>query len=249
MKNGLKSIGKASLYFGVYFLAQAIVGAVLGAVISVGLTAELMATGQALDEALLMEQMTAKILEMTSLMVLVSGAIALVIYGIIFLVRKKNMAKEICLTKIDMKSILPIVIMAVGFNLLITLVLNLIPFPENWMESYMANSGGLQEGNTIINWVSVVIMAPVVEEIVFRGLIYTRLKKGMPALVAAFLCAIVFGAMHGTIIWFMYAFVLGMLLVWCMEKYQSLTASILFHMAFNLTGQLLSLLPVASVIW
>lgn len=249
MKNGLKSIGKAALYFSVYFLAQFIVGIVIGVVVSTEFAAEAMATGQALDSVALNEQLMARVMELSTLTVLLSGLIALLIYWIIFLVRKKKIGVEVGLKKIDVKAILPIVLGAVALNIVISLALNLIPFPESWIESYAANSSSLQDGNVIINWISVVIMAPLIEEIVFRGLMYSRLKQGMPALAAAILSALVFGAVHGTIIWFLYAFVLGMVLVWCVEKYQSLTASILFHAAFNLTGQLLAMLPVADMIW
>lgn len=249
MKNGLKSIGKAALYFSVYAFAELLIRAVSGVVLSAELAAETMATGQALDSVALHEQLMAKTIELTTLVGLLSGLLALLIYGIIFLVRKKKLGAEIGLKKIDVKSILPIVLMGVALNIVMLLVINVIPFPESWRESLVANSGALQGGNVIINWISVVIMAPVIEEVVFRGLIYTRLKKGMPALAAAILSAVVFGLMHGTVIWVLSAFVLGMILVWCEEKYQSLAASILFHAAYNLTGQLLALLPVSDVIW
>ena len=94
-------------------------------------------------------------------------------------------------------------------------------------------------------------MAPVLEEIVFRGLVYTRLKKGMPAIVAAVLTSLLFGIMHGTIIWVIYAFVLGMVMTWVFERYQSLAANIIFHFTFNLMGLVLSMIPESAefVVW
>lgn len=62
----------------------------------------------------------------------------------------------------------------------------------------------------------------------------------MPAAAAAILSSLLFGAVHGTVIWFCYTFVFALLLVWFYEKFQSLAANILFHMSFNLTGQVFS---------
>ena len=52
----------------------------------------------------------------------------------------------------------------------------------------------------------------------------------------------VFGMVHGDLIWFMYAFLLGIVLTYIGEKCGALTASIIVHMAFNLFGSLTGLL-------
>lgn len=251
MKGALKSIGKASLYFGVYLMVQFIVSFVMTSVVSARMAMETIALGQELDNQALYQQVYARIMELSTLMVLISGIVTLVIYWIVFLIRKKKFRKEVVIEKIDTRGILPIILLGMALNIVIALVLDLIPFPQSWIDSYTMNSGSLGEGNVIVNWISVVFMAPVLEEIVFRGLIYTRLKKGMPTLVAAVLSALLFGAMHGTIIWFLYAFVLGLILVWCFERFHSLTANILLHGVFNLMGQVLSIMPDTSdiVMW
>lgn len=241
MKELAKGLGKAFLYFLVYLAAQVVVSFGVTIVVSAQLTMETMAQGQQLDDAVLYEQVLARVMELSALVVIISGILALFIYWLIFVIRKKKLMSEVSLGAMDVRGILPVILLGVSFDIVITLLLIVVPFPQSWMDSYVTNSNTLVDGNVFVNWIAVVIMAPVVEEIVFRGLVYTRLKKGMPALAAAILSSMVFGVMHGTIIWFCYTFVFGMLLVWCYEKFQSLAANILLHMSFNLTGHVLSM--------
>lgn len=241
MKECLKATGKAALYFLVYFAAQILIGNIAGAVVSAQLTIEGMAQGQELDYMVLYEQVMEKVTELSALIVLISGVFALFIYWITFLIREKKLLTEVSFQKLDVQRVLPVFLLGISFNIVVSLLLEVVPFPQDWVDSYMANSGSLGEGNMYVNFIAVVIIAPLVEEIVFRGLVYTRLKKGMPALVAAVLSSLLFGVMHGTIIWFCYTFVFGMLLIWCFEKFRSLAANVLLHISFNLTGQVLSM--------
>lgn len=247
MKKGLKAIGKATVYFGVYFLVQIIVSIVYSIVLSTQLTMEMMATGEELDTLLLAEQLTEAIYAEAMMMTLVSGILVLLIFGLVFLIRKKNFLAEVCIRPIPVKGIIPVALLAACFNLITSVVISYIPWPESWMESYMANSSVID--NSVIAWITAVLMAPVLEEIVFRGLMYTRLKKGLPVIAAAIITSLVFGTVHGTIIWAIYTFIFSMVLIWVFERFQSLTACILLHMAYNLSGMALSLIPEdASVV-
>lgn len=84
--------------------------------------------------------------------------------------------------------------------------------------------------------ISTVIVAPITEELVFRGLIFTRLRQGMPQVLALLITCVVFGLLHGQPIWMAYAFLLGLLLNWVYIRYRSLLANIVLHVTFNLVG-------------
>jgi len=251
MKNFFKSIGKAALYFAVYYVTQLIVSFVYGTIWSAGKTAELMAAGETVDAVALSEQLVAHLMEDQTLLLLTfwSGVITLVIYWIRFAVRKKNFFKEVEIKKIATNGILPIVITALSMNVVVSVVISNLPWPQEWIDAYMTNSASID--GSLLSWLAAVVMAPVLEEIVFRGLIYTRLKKGMPAIVAAIIASFVFGLCHGTAIWIIYATGLGLVLTWVFEKYQSLTASILFHLSFNTMGLIISMIPESMeiVVW
>lgn len=251
MKNFFKSIGKAALYFAVYYAVQLIVSFIYGTVWSASKTAELMAAGETVDAVALSEQLMAHLMEDQALHMisLWCGVITLAIYWIRFAVRKKNFFQQVEIKKIATNGILPIVVTALSLNVVLSMVIANIPWPQEWIDAYATNSASLD--GSLMSWLSAVVMAPVLEEILFRGLIYTRLKKGMPAIVAAILASFVFGLCHGTAIWIIYATGLGLVMTWVFEKYKSLTASILFHFSFNAMGLILNMIPdsMEIVVW
>ncbi len=240
MKNFFVALGKAILYFLVYFGLQMAVSIAFSMFYSISMYARLAATGDVTDTAEITRMITEKILEQSMTMTLISGILALLTYWIVFLIRKKKFAQEVKLRKIPVKGILAVLLMGITFNIVISTLLATIPFPDAWMETYQQNSSVLTGGNEVISFLATVFMAPVLEEVVFRGLIYDRLKKGMPAVVAAIISSLAFGLMHGTIIWMMYAFVLGVVLVIVFERFHSLFANMLLHFGFNLTGMCLN---------
>lgn len=249
MKSFFKALGKAAVYFGVYLVVQVIVSMIFSISISTKITMEIMASGEALDAVALTEQVTAAVMDQAMLMTFISGIVVLLIYWIVFLIRKKKMTNEVMIRKIPVNGILPIALLAVSFNVITSVLVSIIPWPEAWMESYAANSSIID--NSLVAWLAAVIMAPVLEEIVFRGLVYTRLKKGMPVIIATIITSLVFGIMHGTIIWGIYTFIFSLVLIWVFEKFHSLTANILLHLVYNLSGMALSLLPedANAIIW
>lgn len=249
MKNFFKSVGKVSIYFLVYFATQLIVSFVYGMVWSAKKTAELMEAGEAVDALALTEQLSAQIMDKAMEMTFWAGVITLVIYWLRFAVRKKSFLKEVEIKKITTKGILPIVVFALSLNVVVSMVISNIPWPQEWVDAYMTNSAPLD--GALMSWLAAVVMAPVLEEIVFRGLVYTRLKKGMPTVVAAILASLVFGLCHGTAIWIIYATALGLVMTWIFERYQSLVANIVFHLVFNATGLVINMIPesMSLVLW
>ena len=249
MRKGLKAIGKATVYFGVYFLVQIIVSAVYSVVLSTKLTMEMMETGEELNMVLLETQLMEAIMAEAMTMTLISGIVVLLLFGLVFLIRKKNLLKEVMIRPIPAKGILPVAVLAVCFNVITSVIISLIPWPEAWMDSYITNSSAID--GSLMAWITAVLMAPVLEEIVFRGLMYTRLKKGLPIIAAAVITSLVFGTVHGTVIWAIYTFVFSMVLIWVFERFQSLTACIVLHMAYNLAGMGMSFIPeeASVVIW
>lgn len=102
----------------------------------------------------------------------------------------------------------------------------------------MVESAGLTDYS--LTWVfAVVILPPLVEETVFRGLILHYLKKGGARFWAANLIqAVLFGIYHGNLIQGIYAFCIGVLLGYLAERYNSLIIPVLVHALFNLFGTL-----------
>lgn len=94
-------------------------------------------------------------------------------------------------------------------------------------------------GNPIFIFISVVIVTPVCEELIFRGVIFHKARAAFPIIPAIIIQAVLFGFVHLNIIQGLYAFAGGILLGYVAYKFRSLLAPILVHMVFNASDFLL----------
>lgn len=78
-----------------------------------------------------------------------------------------------------------------------------------------------------------VILTPLAEELMFRGVLYQALRRRMPASAAALVSAMVFAGMHFTLLLFIPLTVLGILLAWLYERSGSLIPCMLVHACNN----------------
>lgn len=135
---------------------------------------------------------------------------------------------------------------AVAMQSIVIFIINIIPFPESVIESYNELYSFIGESPLWIEILAVVVLAPIVEELVFRGCIHTRLRRSMKPLTAALISAFIFGIAHGHLISATYAFILGLVLAYLYEKYDSVIVPILFHAAFNGSNYIPILTPEAT---
>lgn len=80
------------------------------------------------------------------------------------------------------------------------------------------------------------VLAPVAEELLFRGLIFRRMKDWMKPGIAIFISALFFGAYHGNMVQFIYASLMGILMAVIYHRTGTLWTSILAHAVANLWG-------------
>ncbi len=78
------------------------------------------------------------------------------------------------------------------------------------------------------------VVSPLAEEVVFRGLIYNRMKKYYPTALSAVISAVIFGVWHGNLIQAVYGSVMGLLLAYIYERFGSFAIPCLFHAAANI---------------
>ncbi len=82
------------------------------------------------------------------------------------------------------------------------------------------------------------VVGPLAEELVYRGFVYQRLRAQYREAVAAALSALLFGILHLNLVQCVYAFVLGILLAHIVYQTGSLLAAAAAHMAANLVSVL-----------
>lgn len=83
------------------------------------------------------------------------------------------------------------------------------------------------------------ILAPVCEEVVFRGAIFRGLKKDGNIFKAILASGLLFGLLHMNINQASYAFVIGILLGFLVEATGSIFSSILFHVLVNTSNAIM----------
>jgi membrane protease YdiL (CAAX protease family) len=91
---------------------------------------------------------------------------------------------------------------------------------------------GLQTPDFVLLCLAIVVVAPLAEEIVFRGYLFTALRTLLPAPATQLLTAAAFGAVHGA----HYALPIGVLALlfgWLRARHGSLLPSMLAHAVHN----------------
>ncbi len=85
----------------------------------------------------------------------------------------------------------------------------------------------------IASFVAAVFIAPILEELIFRGIMFQALDAKLPTWAAAVVSSAAFGWLHGQLNVGIYTFVLGLLLVWLFRRSKSIYPGILLHMLNN----------------
>lgn len=232
----LIALGKSVCYLALFLGAQLLV--MLPVVVAA-------AVQSALENWEAAEQLSGVLYESAMLFTAVSGLLAIGVILLFYRIRRKKLGDALWLRRVEGPGLLSGAALAPALYLAVTVAM--MALPEAWLDSYAEASSGVSGGG-VIGIVAVVLVAPVVEEFIFRGLIMTRLAQAMPGWLAAALSAAIFGLCHGHPVWFAYTFVLGVLFGLMDLRLGSIWPSILAHMVFNGMGQILDLLPEDDVV-
>jgi membrane protease YdiL (CAAX protease family) len=145
---------------------------------------------------------------------------------------------------------LPIAVQCVlvGFaaNTIISLVIDLIG-TNNLPGNYEALVESILGGNSIIvSFLSIGIIVPILEEFIFRGVIFRRIaEKTGNKWIAILVSALMFGIIHLNLVQGTYAFLLGIVMCLIVIWTKSLWSSIAIHMAINGSSVILQNISVS----
>lgn len=92
--------------------------------------------------------------------------------------------------------------------------------------------------NVAVTLLSTGILGPIIEELMFRGIIYNELKSKYSNMKSILITTIFFAIIHINIIQILYALIIGFILIFVYEKYNNIKAPIILHMASNITTTL-----------
>lgn len=117
-----------------------------------------------------------------------------------------------------------------------------------YSETYQTTSQSIYGASVFIQLSGVAFLAPMAEELVYRGMLYRRMRNMLPVWMSILGSAIIFGVNHGNLVQFIFAFITGAVMAYLYEIYHSLKASVLFHVVLNMTSLICTWLNVFSVL-
>lgn len=229
----VKSIFKSFGYVLFYMMFQMVFMSVIAIIL------------QAVDSSLDMEAFMGR---HTMLLACASNILTVLALILLFRIRKKSLLREINLKPVKPKSyILPCI---AAFTC--SMVFSLFTYSMSFNNAAGISSGveyysGILPGlGGVIQAVTLLIVSPVTEEIIFRGLILTALQKRFHWVIAVLVSGLLFGLIHfmagGTVL-VLGATVMGIVLGVSFVKTKSILPAIMGHVAANMADFAIAVLP------
>lgn len=143
--------------------------------------------------------------------------------------------KDHIFRKIDNKEAFFIINLGIVLNFIVSFIVEQIP--QSYSGTYNQLMGIITNQSFGIILLTSGILAPIIEELIFRyGICEIMKKKGDK--IAIFVSALIFGIAHMNIIQSTYAFLLGLLLGYLYVNGRNLVRPMIFHLTVNTTSVL-----------
>ena len=231
MKDYLKALFRIFLVLLAYFISQALILTLFAA------------AGGAGAEGDIQSAMSRFLAQKASLISLLHNLLLIAVM-LAFYFKKQSVRDMVAISPLPGREYLWCALCAAAFSIAVSLLLTLLPIPDRLMSSYSDSVAASSGGTFPERFIATAVLAPVSEEMLFRGLIYGTLRSVLRRPAALLLSCAIFGLMHGQLLWVIYAFLMGAVLTLIYDKYRTLLASMAFHIAFNITGSFI--LPALS---
>ena len=173
---------------------------------------------------------------------------AVILWGIVFAIwyhretREEGKADRRELWKIS--TIIHFLFLGIGCQFLFSGGMDLLQkLNEGFFDRYTETIDTILGGNLFLVILYTIIIAPIAEEIVFRGVILHKACRNITFLEANILQSVFFGIYHQNIVQGIYAMILGFVLGFVCQKYHTLMAPILLHIFINAGAYLVMILP------
>lgn len=136
---------------------------------------------------------------------------------------------------------------SIALGISIALIFNITLYNLNRIFNF-TNRFGKMEIPFYVLLICTGILGPILEEILFRGIVYNKLKTFNTNMAAIIICSILFGIFHMDIINGIYGFGISFILIYLYEKHNTLFAPILLHITANVTGLVIIKLGILSIL-
>lgn len=157
-----------------------------------------------------------------------------ILFGIVHRKRKKQTginSYNFSLSSLKIMILVSISVIAIQTGIILPIV-NSLPMPELMQELLLE----LSSRKGIFTFIALVIAAPIMEELIFRGIILDGLLKRYSPVKSIILSSVLFGILHLNPWQFVSAFIGGLFIGWVYYRTRKLSLSILIHSVNNLVG-------------
>ncbi|MFZ5354625.1 MAG: CPBP family intramembrane glutamic endopeptidase [Bacillota bacterium] len=228
----LKLIGLILLFLLLYYVVQTALFMVIGIIESV----KLMLDGQQLNPDSIVEIISGSM----GLVIFLSGIITFLLYMLIYKIRKRNIFTTCGFSSVGFGKLFTIGLFGIALNLFTVTTLYTTSIYKYFPEHSELIEALIGNNSFIVTLLTVGIIAPLFEEILFRGMIYNELKEHMKVNAVIVIQALLFAIYHMNILQGLYAFVLGIFLGLVYRWYKSIWAPIAIHVLYNSTSVVIS---------
>ena len=189
------------------------------------------------DNMAVMQQLSEILFSNYTMILLVANLVTILIISLFFTFRKKNPAEEVMLRPVK-KLVLPVcALYGIALNIFISVTMSLLPIPVEMLEELDGQYDMLfGQTSLVVEILSTAVLTGLVEEIIFRGLALSRLKRGMSRTAAVVVSAVIFGMFHGAFVAVVYATVLGIVFGFLADRHNSILPTVVCHIFFNATS-------------
>lgn len=231
-REAIIAIARALLVILVFLFVPTLVSSVVTLVVS------------ALNSGMPKDDLAALITSLTSPIMAVSYVVAIFVFVIFYKIRKTSLISMSGAEPTRASFLIDGMLLGFGmygaFQGAILLLTKIIP--ESWFNLQNSQSSSLLGGSMAFAIIYTVLIAPVCEETIFRGLVLTIFDGKLPKWLGILLSALVFALIHlPSPIAFIYTLTLGALLGFVRYRTKSLVPCVLAHIIFNATNYLLFL--------
>ena len=228
MKKTIKNIWKIACYPLLFIIAQLVVTVIYMFVLGMIIGVEMVISNEMMSS----EEIGELGVERFNLMVatVISAVWISLIVFIIF--RKEWQAERFwSFSGLKVPPVLLWVVLGVGLNVITVFILTILPelFTQQPIDGMIGN-------NLLLEIITIALFMPILEEIIFRGIVQKRLIKIMKLPVALVLQALIFALVHFSFVQGTYAFILGIIVGLVYIWSGSIWSAIIVHVAFNATS-------------
>lgn len=120
-----------------------------------------------------------------------------------------------------------------GACLMLNYLFFLTGLTKLFAQDYSNTVSVLYGGDILLQSIWMILAAPLSEELIFRGVLFGRVREYSGFLVAAVVSSALFGVTHGYILQGIYSMLIGLILCMIYERNGRLWQCVVFHMAAN----------------